>query len=345
MWRYFVFWAAALSVLTQVSCKHKAPSGVAAEVNGQAITYAELDRMFQTQVQSQNQAGEAVNEDSLMTQKLEFLNSMITSEIMLQRAYKMGLTAVDADVDTELNKMRAPYTKDQFDKLMSERHMTLDDLKTQIRRDLTVNKLINKEITSHITVTDAEVTRFYEDNKKAYNRAEPLIHMAEILVTPNPDPNVHNLKNSKAANEAEAQAKIKDLEARLQRGEDFSMLAQNYSEDTQFAPNGGDMGMVPESSLEKASPELRKMIVSLTPGVPSGPVHLPDGYRILKVISREPAGQRDLQDPRVQQEIRETLLNRKNQLLQSAYYEVARNSAKIQNYLAQSVLDNAGKAK
>ncbi len=223
--------------------------------------------------------------------------------------------------------------------------MTMTDLHAQIRRELTVNKLINKEITSHITVTDAEVTRFYDDNKKAFNRAEPLIHMAEILVTPYPDTNVHNLKSSKAQNEIEAQTKIKDLEARLQRGEDFGMLAQNYSEDAQFAPNGGDMGMVPESNLEKASPELRKMIVSLTPGVPSQPVHLPDGYRILKVISREPAGQRDLQDPRVQQEIREALLNRKDQLLKSAYYEVSRNSAKIQNYLAQSVLDNAGKAK
>jgi peptidyl-prolyl cis-trans isomerase SurA len=345
MRRHLVFLAAALAAAAQLSCKHAPPAGVAAEVNGQAITYAELDKTFQTQTQTQSQPGEGANEDSIMSQKLELLNSMITSEIMLQRAEKLGLTAVDADVETELNKMRAPYTKDQFDKLMAERHMTMNDLRTQIRRDLTVNKLINKEITSHITVTDAEVTRFYDDNKKAFNRAEPQIHLAEILVTPYPDPNVHNLKNSKAQNDSEAQSKIKDLEARLARGEDFGMLAQNYSEDAQFAPNGGDMGMVPESNLEKASPELRKMITSLPPGVPSQPIKLQDGYRILKVISREPAGQRDLQDPRVQQEIREALLNRKDQLLKSAYYEVARNSARIQNYLAQTILDNAGKTK
>jgi peptidyl-prolyl cis-trans isomerase SurA len=344
MKRHIVLLAAAAAALTQFSCKHSPPSGVAAEVNGQAITYTELEKTLQTQTQTQSQA-EGANEDSVMSQKLELLNSLITSEIMRQRAEKLGLTAVDADVETEINKMRAPYTKDQFDKLMAERHMTMDDLRTQIRRDLTVNKLINKEITSHITVTDAEVTRFYNDNKKAFNRAEPQIHLAEILVTPNPDPNVHNLKNSKAQNESQAQSKIKDLEARLARGEDFGMLAQNYSEDAQFAPNGGDMGMVPESNLEKASPELRKMIVSLPPGIPSPPVKMPDGYRILKVISREPAGQRDLQDPRVQQEIREALLNRKDQLLKSAYYEVARNGAKIQNYLAQSILDNAGRTR
>ena len=86
-------------------------------------------------------------------------------------------------------------------------------------------------------------------------------------MTPFPDPNVRNLKNSKAQNDGEAQNKIHDIEARLQRGEDFGMLAQNYSEDPDSAPNGGDMGMIPESNLEKASPDLRKLIVSLPPGV------------------------------------------------------------------------------
>jgi len=63
------------------------------------------------------------------------------------------------------------------------------------------------------------------------------------------------------------------------------------------------------------------------------------------MISKEPSGQRDLNDPRVQQNIRETLLNAKDQLLKTAYYETARNSAKIENYLARSILDSAGKVK
>jgi peptidyl-prolyl cis-trans isomerase SurA len=344
MKRHFVLLWTAASVVSLVSCRHAVPSGVAAEVNKSVITYADLDKMYQTQ--TENQPAEDSNEDSVTSQKLELLNSMITNEVMLQRAEKLGLTAVDADVETEINKMRAPFTKDEFDKKLAARHMTMADLRNQVRRDLTVSKLINKEITSHITITDAEVTKFYEANKKAFNRAEPQIHLAQILVTPVPaaDPNVHNLKNSKAQNEQEAQSKIRDIESRLQRGEDFGMLAQNYSEDAS-APNGGDMGMIPESNFEKVSPELRKMIASLPPGVASQPVRLPDGYRILKVISREPAGQRDLQDPRVQQEVHDALLNRKDQLLKAAYYEVARNNAKIQNYLAQSIVDNAGKGK
>jgi peptidyl-prolyl cis-trans isomerase SurA len=341
MSRQLLFLAAVLTAVPLLSCKHAPPANVAAEVNGRAITYAELDKAFQTQPQPS--AGS--NEDQVTATKLELLNSLITSEIMLQKAEKMGLTAVDADVETEFNKMKAPYTKDEFERKLGERHMTADDLRAQLRRDLTLNKLINKEITSHITITDADVAAYYNANKEMYNRAEPQIHMAQILVTPAPDSNVRNLKNSKAQNDKEARQKIEDIAGRLAKGEDFAMLAQNYSEDPNTAPNGGDMGLIPESNLDKASPELKRLLLSMQPGVPSRPISTPNGYMILKVISREPAGQRELNDPRVQQDIHETLLNRKDQLLKAAYYEVVRNNSKIQNYLAQRVVDNAGKAK
>src|SRR5580658_7018890 len=110
MKRHLPLLAAALAAaLTQSSCKHTAPSGVAAEVNGQAITFSELEKTFQTQTQSQ--PAEGSNEDTVMSQKLELLNSLINSEIMPQRAERLGLTAVDADVETEINKMKAPFTK------------------------------------------------------------------------------------------------------------------------------------------------------------------------------------------------------------------------------------------
>ena len=341
MKRPFAVLVAVLAASPQVSCRHKPPANVAAEVNNHAITYAELEKTYQSRFP---QPVEGTNEDQVMSQKLELLSSLINNEILLQRAEKAGLTAVDADVDTEFNKMKAPYTKEEFDSQLKAQNMTVDDLKSELRRGLTVNKLINKEITSHIAITDADVANYYNANKASFNLAEPQIHLAQILVTPFANPNVRNLKNSKARNESEAQTKINDILARLKRGEDFSMLAQNYSEDPDSAPNGGDMGFIPESTLEKANPDLRKLVASLSPGAFS-PIHTQEGYRILRVIAREPAGQRELNDPRVQQNIRETLLNRKDQLLKNAYYEVARNGSKVENYLARSVIENAGKTK
>lgn len=336
------FFAALLAAGSLVSCKKAPPVNVAAQVNNRSITYAELEKAYQSQYP---QTPEGSSEDQVQMQKLELLSSLINSELLLQRAEKVGLMAVDADVDAEFNKMKAPYTKEEFDRQLAARKMSADDLKSQLRHDLTIQKLINKEITSHITITDADVANFYNTNKASFNLAEPQVHLAQIVVTRSPDPNVRNLKNSKAQNEAEAKTKILDIEARLKRGEDFGMLAQNYSEDPNTAANGGDRGFVPESAFASTSPELRKLVNSLPPGGLSPIIPTQDGYVILKVISKEPAGQRELNDPRVQQSIRDTLLNRKDNLLKAAYYEVARNGAKVENYLARRISDNAGTAK
>ena len=338
--RIMLYAASAAALMALAACKHSPPANVAAEVNGHAITNAELDKAWQSNYAQQ---AEGANDDQILSQKLDLLNSLINNEIMLQRAEKLGLNATDGDVDAEIAKMRSPYTKEEFDKQLADRHMTMDDLKAQKRRQLTIDKLINKEITSKISISDADVKAFYESNKASFNLAEPAVHMAQIFVSPFADSNVRNLKNSKAQNEKDAKQKIEELMARLRRGEDFAMLAQNYSEDPNTSPNGGDMGFVRESDLDKANPELRKMVASLPNNGLSPIIHTQEGYRILKVITHEPAGQRELNDPRVQQSIRESLINSKNNLLQGAYYETARNAAKIQNYLAQSVVDRAGK--
>jgi peptidyl-prolyl cis-trans isomerase SurA len=331
--------AALLLVIFAPGCKKSPPADVAATVNNRPITYTELDKTYQ---QSQL-ATAGQSEEQTMAQKLELLRSLVDSEIMSQRAEKQGLLAGDADVETKLTELKAPWTKEQFEQQLRTSKMTLDDLKSKIRRELSIQKLINKEITSHIIITDADVTNFYNANKASFNLAEPRVHMAQILVTPNPEPGAGNLKNSKAQNDAEAGRKIREIQERLQRGEDFGLVAHNYSEDPSSAPNGGDLGFIPESALQKANAELRKMVITLSPGAISPIVRTQEGYRIFKIISKESAGQRELNDPRVQQSIRETLLNRKDQLLKTAYYEVARNDAKVVNYLARRVVESAGK--
>ena len=331
---------AAFAALLFTACKSKPPVNVAAMVNNRAITYEELDKNFQSRFEP---AAERSSEDQVMIQKLEILRGLIDNEIMLQKAEKLGLMAVDADVETKLNELKAPYTQEEFQKQLQAKKLTLDDLKLQLRRQLSIDKLFNKEITSHISISDADVANFYNENKSSFNLVEPRVHMAQIQVTPAPDPNVRNLKNDKAQNDDQAKKKILMLEQRLNQGEDFAMLAQSYSEDPNTAPNGGDLGFVQQSALDKVQPELRKMVMSLQPGQISPILHTQSGYIILKVFSKEPSGQRELTDPRVQQTIREQLLNRKDQLLKAAYYDVARNETKVTNYLSRSIVEQASK--
>lgn len=323
----------------QYACNRAAPANVAATVNNRPITYSDLAKQYQSQFGPENPA----NGDQVMIQKLEVLRTLIDNEVMLQRAEKLGLMAVDADVDGKFNELKAPYTEEEFKAQLDQRKMSVDDLKAQLRRDLSVQKLFNKEITSMISITDKDIADFYNANKASFNLAEPQIHMAQILVTPTPDPNVRNLKNDKARDEEQARRKSQNLSQRLRQGEDFAMLAQNYSEDPNSAQNGGDLGFIPESALEKANADLRKAIASLRPGEVTPVMHTAEGYRILKLITREPAGQRDLSDPKVQQTIRETLINRKDQLLKAAYYEMARNEAKVVNYFVNGVIGSREK--
>jgi peptidyl-prolyl cis-trans isomerase SurA len=329
-----------IAALCCVTACHKAPpANVAATVNNRPITYNEINRIYESQLSSSAGA----SEDLAQIQKLEVLRTLIENEIMLQRAEKLGLLATDSEVDAKFAELKAPYTQEEFQRQLDTRKMTVADLKKQLRRDLSVQKLVNKEITSKISITEREIAEFYAANKASFNRAEPAIHMAQIVVTAAPDASVRNLKNDKAQNEDQARKKIQNLEARLRQGEDFAMLAENYSEDAQSAPNGGDLGFVPVSAFDGSSPDVRKLIVSMQPGQISPIIPSQQAYRILKVFSREPAGQRELNDPRVQQTIREGLLSRKDQLLRNAYYEVARNESTVVNYFARSILETKAK--
>jgi peptidyl-prolyl cis-trans isomerase SurA len=251
-----------LFVVFASACSRSAPANVAATVNGRSITYAELEKQYQSQFAAPS---ERASDDQVEIQKLEVLRTLVDGEIMLQRAERQGLMATDTDVEAKFNELKAPYTQEEFQRQLNARKLTAEDLKAQLRRDLSVAKLFNKEITSQISITDKDITDFYQSNKASFNLAEPQIHLAQILVTPSPDSNVRNLKNDKAQNDDQAKKKIENVYARLRQGEDFAQLAQNYSEDPNSSQNGGDLGFIAESALEKANVDLRKALMSLRP--------------------------------------------------------------------------------
>src|SRR5271163_4858117 len=211
--------SAILVVLTLSACNRSVPANVAALVNGRAITFADLEKQYQSQFPN---GTERTSDDQAEIQKLEVLRTLIDGEIMLQRAEKQGLMATDADVEQKFNELKSPYTQEEFQKQLNARKLTPEDLKAQLRRDLSISKLFNKEITSQISITDKDITDFYTANKASFNLAAPQIHLAQILVTPGPDPNVRNLKNDKAQDDDQAKKKIDNLFARLRQGEDFA---------------------------------------------------------------------------------------------------------------------------
>ena len=319
---------------------------VVASVNGRKIYSGEVDKYYanQTAGSDQQPAGEQA-----VSLRLSILNELIETEILMRRAEKLGLLATDEEVDRKLNEIKSPYTAEEFNKRLADKKITLEDFNRDLRKSLTRDKVLNKEITSRINITDQDVNNYYNAHKSEFNLIEPQYHLAKIMVTGLANPQVHNLQNSKVGNDAEARKKIQMLANRLDSGDDFATLAMNYSEDPETSANGGDLGMAPESALKSADPASRDAVMKLKPGqyTPIIPMinpanHQAYGYMIVKLIAKEPAGQRDLNDPRVQQAIRQQLRDRREQLLKAAYYETLRDEAKVENYYAQDVLKNAG---
>ncbi len=333
---------AALLFAVVAGCNRQAQHApdVWAVVNGKEIKREEIDKYYRTRV---NPEGQEPSQEEALSLKLNVLDELINNEILLERAKKLNLEASDGEVEDKFTELKSPYTEDEFQRRLKEQGATVDDLKSDLRRQLSIQKLLNREVVAKISISDQDVSDFYNANRPQFNVAEPQYHIAQILVTPRKEQQIRNRKNDDATNEAEAQRKVKMLMDRLDSGADFAQLAMDYSEDMNTAGTGGDLGYVPESALNQSDPALKRIVLGMKPGQVSQPIQLKEGYRILKLITRESPGLRGISDPQVQQTIRDTLRNRKEQLLRSAYLAIARDEARVANYLAQQVIEAAGK--
>lgn len=314
-----------------------------ATVNGKEIMRADVEKYYKASI-GDNPQQPSPEQASIV--RLNILHQLIEDEILQQRAAKLNLAASDEDVNAKLTEMKAPYTQEEFDKQLKQRNITLDDLKRDLRRSLTQEKLLNKEIESKINITDADISSYYQAHKSEFNLIEPQYHLAQIVASAVPAQD--NTGQTRPASEADAKKKIQVLYNRLRSGDDFGAVAAQFSDNPSNASNGGDMGFVYESQL-RSDPDAYNAISKLKVGEITEPIAKYDsggpgrhviGYVIYKVLAHEPAGQRELNDPRVQQTIRQFLRESHAQLLKNAYFEVLHDQATVRNYYAEQILKN-----
>src|SRR5581483_11843960 len=210
--RVFIAPLIILAVLSAACSLKPSANEVAASVDGRKIYRADLEKYFQNQTAGANQP---LSEDQATSLRLSILRELIENEILMRRAEKLGLLATDEEVERKLNEIKSPYTVEEFDKRLKERKITLDDFKRDLRRSVTVDKVLNREITSKINISDADIANYYNAHKAEFNLIEPQYHLAHIFVTTQPNAQVRNLKNDKAQNEAEARKKIQMILNRL----------------------------------------------------------------------------------------------------------------------------------
>lgn len=336
------------ATLALTGCPNKGPGDVMAKVNGYKVQRSEVDKGFNKQTAGTPQKLTTEQEQAL---RLQILQQIITIQLYLQKAEKLGIVATDEEIESRLNQAKAPYTKEEFAKRLEEMGTTEVDLKQDIRRNLIIDKLFNKEIAAKVTISDSDIQNYYNEHKSQFNVIEPQYYLAHIFVSSQPNAPAASIPG-KAQNDAQAREKIKMIYNRLESGEDFAAVATKYSEDQDTARSGGELGPTPETQLKNTDPSTRDAIAKLKPGQFSEVIQITNpatqkvlGYRIVKLLGREAAGQRDLNDPAVQQLIRNQLRNQREQFLRAAYDESLRDNAEIHNYYVEQILKNFGTQK
>jgi len=323
-------------VLLMPACKsNTSGSGtVWALVDGHPVYKSQVEKIYHSRIGS---TGQASDKEEALSYKLNILNELINNQILMAHAAHSGITVSESEIDTKLAQLKSPYSEQQFEQKLKARGLTEGDLRDDVRTQLTVNKLINRDINSRVSVSEADIKAYYDNNKSSFDVPETEYHLAQIEVTPGSSSEVHNLKNDDAKTPQMAQRKIQALYAQLRSGQDFATVAQNYSEDPATSMNGGDMGFIPESQLATNS-SLERVVKGLKVGQISGIITTQSGYHIIKLLGIRKAGQHPVTDPKVQAQIRKTLMNEKEQLLKAAYIENLRDNAKVKNLLAAQIV-------
>lgn len=341
--RQVIILRAVLAVCAGTACRSTAPApppvspDAWAVVDGREIKRDEVEKAFK-RVRDSSQP---MSPEEEMTAKLGLLNDMIVQDLLLAKAVTLKLEVPESELETAYGNAKKNISDAEFQQEVSRRGLTPAEIRDGLRRELLTEKVINQEVVSKITVSDQEVSDFFNANRAQFNVAEESYHVAQIVVTPVRDARITNRTGDDAATPQAAVAKIQMLMERLKAGADFRDLAVGYSEDPDSAPRGGDMGLVPVSQIKQAPPPLRDAVLNKEAGAVN--VATSNGaYALVLVVAHEQAGQRDLSMPAVRDGITRTLRGRKEQLMRTAYLTAVRSDAQVTNYVARRLVESKG---
>ncbi len=343
-WRRAPALAAALAAVgAGLSCERSELDRPLAEVNGARITGADLLVFELARRPASSGLGEVGDAQQDLLRRVGLLRELVDHRVLLRRASEQGLAVADREVEGAMERYRLAYaTPEGLHEALERAGVDLASLREELRRQLTVEMLLNREIASKVRVGEDEMRAYYDSHQAAFAVPEQQLRLAQILVADTEVVPVPNLRNDDATDLESARRKIRRIREELADGADFEEMALHYSEDPVYAANGGDMGFVSVSALEKTDVRLRRALVDLQPGDTSPVVQTGGEFRILRLVAVEPAGRREFGDPDVQESIRAVLANRKEQLLRTALLDVERNRSKIRDYLAEGLAAGRG---
>ena len=245
-----------------------------ATFEGGSVTQGELDQFAQ-----QSGFGNLSPDDPQYKAAVQqIMPQLVGIEIAKAYASEHNITVTDKEVDQEIEKVKKQVgeqarasgqnlsNQEAYEQALKQNNITEAELRADFRENLPVQK-VQEKVTGKAEPTDAEIQKFYEQNKEAQFTTPEQVCVSHILFS----------KDQKQ--------KAEDVKQQLENGGDFAKLAKQYSQDPGSAEKGGDLGCLGKG---ETVPPFEEAAFGAEEGEIVGPVKTEFGYHLLEVTDKKP---------------------------------------------------------
>ncbi len=303
-------WLTFLAIFPAAAGASEVIESLVARVNDQPITHSEFEIRCVMQLHG---AGD-------LDGRRRVLDEMIQERLLDEKAKELNVTATDAEVEEAVERVKRQYnlaTDTEFDAALAQSKMTREDLRKQLRQTITIQKVIGREVTGKISMSDDVLRLEYERRKDELYKTAEQAHVFEIVI---------RFSAQDAEARQAAAAKIEEARAKVAGGAAFSDVAKEFSQGN-ARDRGGDLGTVAKGEL---LPALDATVFVDPPQEYPAPVLLPSSIHLFRVTDRTPPGYRPFADVRgdLQKRMSENIYEKRY----SEYVEKLRHEAFIKIY-------------
>jgi peptidyl-prolyl cis-trans isomerase SurA len=213
---------------------------IVAVVNGDVVTSVELEHETRIAVETLRRQGTSLPQRDVLERQL--LERLVSKQVLLQFARQTGLRVADAEVDAALERIAAENKMKSVADLrgaVEQSGVPFDKFREDLRSEILISRLREREVEGKINVTDAEIQNFLRTQEAQAERIDEY-RLAHILVSVPEQATPEQLKLRRDRAETAL--------AQLKQGTDFRQVAASYS-DAPDALQGGDMGWRPAGRL------------------------------------------------------------------------------------------------
>jgi peptidyl-prolyl cis-trans isomerase SurA len=251
-------------------------------VNSRIITQSQFDARIDQNIR---ESGPPPNTAKGEEMKKSVMEELVNEALLEDRAKELDLVTADAEIEDQIKRLKEQNnvtTDEDFQKGLAQSGLTIDRLRDQLRRTVTLQRVVGREVNSKVDLSDDALRIIYEREKETW-RVPEKAHLAEILVSNGDDP-------------ARAARRAKEASDLVKGGAKFEAVVKDYSDGATKA-RGGDLGTVARGEL---TAEIDKAVFSLPVGTVSDPIGTKFGWHLVKVIEKIPVSYKPFADVKAQ---------------------------------------------